>query len=59
MPLRSYDHLFGGKEGSASRAYNSMIRRYGRAEGERIFFAKVNAEKKSKGVGDALTKRKK
>ena len=50
MPLSKYNKQFGGKEGSAEKAYNAMQKEYGPDKGKRIFYATKNvmAKKMSK-----------
>jgi hypothetical protein len=47
MPLSKYNKEFGGKKGSAEKAYRSMIQRYGHKRGEQVFYATKNKRKKS------------
>lgn len=42
MPISNYNPAFGGKAGSAQKAYDAIIKRYGLERGKRIFYALVN-----------------
>jgi hypothetical protein len=42
MPLSKYNTAFGGKKGSASKAYRAMQKQYGAKKGERVFYATKN-----------------
>jgi predicted RNA-binding protein YlqC (UPF0109 family) len=41
MPISRYDPKF-GKKGSAAKALQAMIRKYGREKGKRVFYATAN-----------------
>ena len=53
MPLSKYNKHFGGQKGSAAKAHAAMIKEYGVAEGERVFYATIN-KKKKKSVADTI-----
>jgi hypothetical protein len=42
MPISKYNRYFGGKRGSAEKAYSSMIEQYGAEKGKRVFYATKN-----------------
>ena len=42
MPLSKYNSAFGGKKGSASKAYRAMAKQYGSKKGEQVFYATKN-----------------
>lgn len=42
MPRAAEDNLFGGKRGSAAKAYTAIIGQYGLAKGEQVYAALVN-----------------
>lgn len=44
MPLSKYDAQFGGK-GGAAKAHAAMVKEYGAAKGERVFYATKNKRK--------------
>ena len=48
MPIRKYNKAFGGKPGSAAKAKKAMTKQYGKAKGEKIFYATVNKNKNKK-----------
>ena len=45
MPLSKYNKSFGGKAGSAAKAHAAMVQHYGEQQGERVFYATMNAHK--------------
>ena len=45
MPLSRYNAQFGGKKGSASKAYKAMQKQYGAKKGEQVFYATKNKAK--------------
>jgi hypothetical protein len=45
MPLSKYNPFFGGKEGSATKAHDAMVKEYGPEKGERVFYATKNRNK--------------
>jgi hypothetical protein len=54
MPLSKYDKQFGGKPGSAAKAYKAMAKQYGAKKGEQVFYATKN---KRKSAGKRSSKR--
>lgn len=57
MPLHGYDHLAGGKKGSAAKTRAAMIDQYGPEEGERVFYKWLNKRRKQgKGQRGGLAK---
>ena len=48
MPLSKYNHVFGGKKGSATKAKHGMEEYYGEGKGEEVFYATVNKAKSRK-----------
>lgn len=42
MPLSKYNKAFGGKKGSATKAYRAMRKQYGAKRGEEVFYATKN-----------------
>jgi hypothetical protein len=44
-PLNRYDKYFGGVRGSAEKAHASMVRTYGRKDGETVFYATIAKRK--------------
>ena len=46
MPLSKYNKEFGGKKGSAAKAHAAMVKEYGKAKGERVFYATKNKRAK-------------
>ena len=47
MPIREYNQYFGGKKGSALKAYLEMLKKYGRVKGKEVFYAYINKKKAS------------
>lgn len=47
MPLSRYNAQFGGKAGSAAKAHAAMVKEYGAAKGEQVFYATKNSRKKT------------
>jgi hypothetical protein len=47
-PIGEYDKYFGGKPGSAKKAYDSMIDQYGEEKGKEVFYATMNKKKNKK-----------
>ena len=45
MPVKTYNKYFGGKPGSAVKAYLAMIRQYGKEKGKSVFYATLNKKK--------------
>lgn len=45
MPLSKYNSAFGGSKGSAEKAHAAMVKEYGAAKGESVFYATVNRKK--------------
>lgn len=46
MPLSKYNKEFGGKKGAAAKAHSAMVKEYGAAKAERVFYATKNKRKK-------------
>lgn len=46
MPISKYNRYFGGKRGSALKAWMAMLKEYGRKKGKQVFYAKVNKAKR-------------
>jgi len=46
MPIGKYDKFFSGKPGSAAKAKTAMAKQYGSEEGEKVFYATKNRNKK-------------
>lgn len=60
MPAPADDRYYGGKPGSARKAFDAMVKQYGPAEGERIYKAllqKRRAAGKRAGLAAALARR--
>ena len=58
MPISKYNTYFGGKEGSAEKAYSAMSKEYGKEKGKSVFYALINSKKKKKnksGLADHMT----
>ena len=51
-PIGEYDKYFGGKPGSAKKAYDSMIDQYGDEKGKEVFYATMNKKKNKKEGSD-------
>jgi hypothetical protein len=45
VPLSNYDQYFGGKKGSAEKAYLAMLQEYGTEKGKQVFYSTVNKKK--------------
>lgn len=48
MPISRYDSSYGGKQGSAGKALQAMISRYGSEKGKRVFYATANKRRRRK-----------
>jgi hypothetical protein len=51
MPRPSEDRWFGGKAGSAAKAYRAMVDRYGAEKGERVYQALLT-KRRAQGLDD-------
>ena len=57
MPSDREDALFGGKRGSARKAYAAIIERYGPRKGEGVYFALVAKRRRTLGLRKQITGR--